>query len=91
MKFEIIDKDISKSLAEIAEQHIYEYLNQEQYSMMWYNKEIATALYEGVKEIVEGNKDKIIAAIIDKAADKLCRNVTLSAIIAALGKNESKF
>lgn len=86
MKFEINDKDIAKRLAEIAEQCIYEHLNQEQYSTVWYNKEIATALNEGIKEIVTGNKDKIIAAIIDKAADKLCRNVTLSAIIAALGE-----
>lgn len=88
MKFEIDDKDIAKEIAERAESCIYDYLSREDYRNLWYNREIADALNFGISQIVADNKDKIIKEIIDKAAERLCKNITFSAVIAALGEQK---
>lgn len=88
MKFEIDDKDIAKEIAERAESYIYDCLGREDYKSVWYNREIADALNLGISQIVADNKDKIIKEIIDKAAERLCKNITFSAVIAALGEQK---
>lgn len=88
MKFEIDDKDIAKEIAEKAEGYIYDCLKREDYKSVWYNREIADALNLGISQIVADNKEKIIKEIIDKAAERLCKNITFSAILAALGEKK---
>ena len=88
MKLEIDDKDIAKEIAEKAKSYMYDCLSREDYRNLWYNREIADALNLGISPIVADNKDKIIKEIIDKAAERLCKNITFSAIIAALGEKK---
>lgn len=88
MKFEIDDKEIAQEIAKNAKDYIYDYLGRDDYSNVWYNREIADALNAGIAQIVSDNKDKIIQEIIDKAAEKLCKNITFSAVIAALGNKK---
>lgn len=88
MKFEIDDKDIANEIAEKAKSYMYDCLSREDYRNLWYNREIADALNLGISQIVADNKDKIIKEIIDKAAERLCKNITFSAIIAALGEKK---
>ena len=88
MKFEIDDKDIAKEIAEKAQSYMYDCLSHEDYRNLWYNREIADALNLGISQIVADNKDKIIKEIIDKVAERLCKNITFSAIIAALGEKK---
>lgn len=84
MTFNIDDKELAGEIAERAMQSIYDMLSREDYSTVWYNEKIANALYAGIREIVADNKDKIIQAIIDKAAEKLCKNISFAAVLAAL-------
>ena len=88
MKIEIDDKYIAQGIAEKAESYIYDCLSREDYRGLWYNREIADALKLGISKIVDDNKDKIIKEIIDKAAEMLCKNITFSAILAALGEKK---
>ena len=88
MKLEIDDKDIAKEIAEKAQSYMYDCLSREDYRNLWYNREIADALNLGISQIVADNKDKIIKEIIDKSAARLCKNITFSAVIAALGEKK---
>lgn len=88
MKFEIEDKELARQLAEIASQSVYDSLSRDDYSGVWYNREVSAALYDGIRQIVSDNKEKIINAIIEKAAEKLSSKIQFAAVLAALGGNK---
>lgn len=90
MKIEIEDEAIAKEIAEHATNALYHSLSNEDYRGLWYNEAIDSATRVAVAKIVEKYEERICKAIVKLVAEKVSKNITLAAVIAAMEKGEKQ-
>ena len=88
MKLEIEDETIAKEIAAQATNALYNSLSHEDYRGLWYNEAIDSATRAAVAKIVEKYEERICKAIVKLVAEKVSKNITLAAVIAALEKDK---
>ena len=90
MKIEIDDKIVAEQLAEKTIDWLYDSLEKQEYSRLWYNEAFESSIKIQVEKLFIENKDKIINAIVERTAEKLQKNISLRAVLALLGEKNGK-
>lgn len=88
MKLEIEDETIAKEIAAQTIRELENSLSREDFRGLWYNEAIASATRAAVAKIVEKYEERICKAIVKLVAEKVSKNITMAAVIAALEKDK---
>lgn len=90
MKIEIEDATIAKEIAGQTIRELENSLSRDDFRGLWYNEAIDLATRASVAKVVEKNEERICKAVVKLIADKVSKNITLAAIIAAIEKEKKK-
>lgn len=88
MKLEIEDETIAKEIAAQTIRELENSLSREDFRGLWYNEAIDSATRAAVAKIVEKYEERICKAIVKLVAEKVSKNITMAAVIAALEKDK---
>lgn len=88
MKLEIEEETIAKEIAAQTTRALENSLSRDDFRGLWYNDAIDSATRAAVAKIVEKYEERICKAIVKLVAEKVSKNITLAAVIAALEKDK---
>lgn len=88
MKLEIEEETIAKEIAAQTTRALENSLSRDDFRGLWYNEAIDSATRAAVTKIVEKYEERICKAIVKLVAEKVSKNITLAAVIAALEKDK---
>ena len=88
MKLEIEDETIAKEIAAQTIRGLENSLSRDDFRGLWFNETIDLSTRTAVAKIVEKYEERICKAIVKLVAEKVSKNITLAAVIAALEKDK---
>lgn len=88
MKLEIEDETIAKEIAAQTIRELENSLSRDDFRGLWFNETIDLATRAAVTKIVEKYEERICKAIVKLVAEKVSKNITMAAVIAALEKDK---